>query len=101
MTARGYTVVADADGRRHRRYVRWAEVDSAARLPEHLWRWRWRPEDRCAVAIPDSLVDQGERYHPCRTRPAHRTDLCEYHAGMERRPHDQAGRRPSFKRVAR
>jgi hypothetical protein len=86
MTARGYDVVSASDGRRYRRYVRWAEIPPAARLPEQLWRWRWRLDDRCLVAIPDSTISHALLFQPCRNTRVEGTELCSRHAEEEQRP---------------
>ena len=74
-----------AAGHRHWRYPRWSEVDPSARLPEQQWRWRWRLDDRCTVALPGSLEGQAGHFQPCGGRPVERMDLCGQHARLERR----------------
>ena len=86
-----YVRVRCSAGHWHRRYPRWSEVDPSARLPEQQWRWRWRLDDRCAVAIPSLLASQVGRFQPCRGRPVSGMDLCRQHAQLERRVGAQGG----------
>jgi len=86
MIPNGYTLVVDTDGCRHRRYVRWDEVKPAARLPEQFWRFRWPPEGRCAVAVPDRPYGRDRRFHPCGRRQSPGVDLCDIHVRKERHP---------------
>jgi hypothetical protein len=72
-------------GHWHRRYPRWSEVDPSVRLPEGQWQWRWRLDDRCAVAVANPLESQMGRFQPCRRRPASGLDVCRQHAQLERR----------------
>jgi hypothetical protein len=69
-------------GHQHRRYPRWSEVDPSVRLPEGQWLWRWRLDQRCAVAV--SIPQEG-LFQPCGGRPSGAGDLCERHARSERR----------------
>ena len=80
-----YARVRCAAGHRHRRYLRWSEVDPSVRLSEQQWRWRWRLDDRCAVAIPGSLKGWAGHFQPCGGRPVEGMDLCQQHAQLERR----------------
>jgi hypothetical protein len=80
-----YVQVRCSAGHRHRRYPRWSKVDPSARLPEQQWRWRWRLDDRCAVAIPGSLKGRAGHFQPCGGRPVEGMDLCGQHARLERR----------------
>jgi hypothetical protein len=82
---RGHARVLCAAGHRHRRYVRWSEVEPSARLPEQLWRWRWLLDDRCAIAVPSLPAGQEGLFQPCGERPAPGTDRCMGHARAEQR----------------
>ena len=86
MIPNGYTLVVDADGCPHRRYVRWAEVPPAARLPGHLWPFRWDPAEYCAVAVPDKPFGRDPRFRPCGMRRSSGSDICKLHAKKERHP---------------
>ena len=86
MIPNGYTLVVDSDGCRHRRYVRWAAIPPAARLPEHRWPVRWDLEEQCAVAVPDRSRGRAARFHPCGMKRSPGSDLCAIHARKERHP---------------
>jgi hypothetical protein len=89
MIPNGYTLVVDADGCRHRRYARWAEVPPAARLPEHLCPLRWNLEEHCAVAVPDKPRGRNPGFRPCGMKHSPGSDLCSIHARKERHPSQQ------------
>jgi hypothetical protein len=86
MTLNGYAWVIDTDGCRYRRYVRWGEVPSIARLPEHRWPLRWDLQDYCAVAIPDTARGRDPRFRPCGMKRSPGADSCAIHVRQERHP---------------
>ena len=92
MILRGYTLVTGPDGRRHRRYLRWDEVDPALRTPEEEWPWRWRTDEGCAVAVIDRTPLAVPCFRPCERRRLEGMNLCVIHGGAERRSRKPKGR---------
>ena len=86
MIPNGYSLVVDADGCPHRRYLRWEEIPPAARLPEQLWPGSGSSVGCCAVAVPDKPRGRDPRFHPCGRRRRPGADLCDLHARKERHP---------------